>query len=53
MESTVNMFKHQIIASVESEEMLDKLETAINEAAALDNVLEERRRSKVDFRQPS
>lgn len=45
MESTVNMFKHQTISSIESEEMLETLETAINEATALDNVLEERRKS--------
>jgi hypothetical protein len=47
MESTVNMFKHQIISSVESEEMLEKLETAVNEAEALDSVLEDRRKSKL------
>lgn len=47
MESTVNMFKHQAISSIESEEMLEKLETAVNEAAALDSVLEERRKNKI------
>jgi hypothetical protein len=47
MESTVNMFKHQIMSSVESEDMLEKLETAVNEAEALDTVLEDRRRRKV------
>jgi hypothetical protein len=47
MESTVNMFKHQVMSSVESEDMLEKLETAVNEAEALDNVLEDRRRHKV------
>jgi hypothetical protein len=47
MESTVNMFKHQAISSVESEEMLEKLETAVNEAEALDNVLEDRRKNKL------
>lgn len=46
MESTVNMFKHQILSSVESEDMLEKLETAVNEATALDNVLEDRRKSR-------
>lgn len=46
MESTVNMFKHQIISSVQSEEMLEKLETAVNEAEALDTVLEDRRKNK-------
>lgn len=47
MESTVNMFKHQALSSVETEEMLEKLETAVNEAEALDNVLEERRKNKL------
>ena len=47
MESTVNMFKHQIISSIESEDMLEKLGTAVNEATALDNVLEERRRGRL------
>lgn len=47
MESTVNMFKHQILSSVENEDMLEQLETAVNEAEALDTVLEERRKSKL------
>lgn len=47
MESTVNMFKHQILSSVENEEMLEQLETAVNEAEALDTVLEDRRRNKL------
>ena len=47
MESTVNMFKHQIMSSVENEEMLEQLETAVNEAEALDAVLDDRRRNKL------
>ena len=47
MESTVNLFKHQIISSIENEEMLEQLETAVNEAEALDTVLEERRKNKL------
>ena len=47
MESTVNMFKHQIMSSIESEDMLEQLETAVNEAEALDAVLDERRRSRL------
>jgi hypothetical protein len=47
IESTVNMFKHQILSSIESDEMLEKLEKAVNEATALDNVLEDRRRNKI------
>jgi hypothetical protein len=46
MESMVNMFKQQILSSIESEDMLEKLETAVNEATALDNVLDERRKRK-------
>lgn len=48
MESTVNMFKHQIISSIESEDMLETLESAVNEAEALDNVLEERRKNRIN-----
>lgn len=47
IESMLNMFKHQIVSSIESEEMVEKLETAVNEATALDNVLQERRRNKI------
>jgi hypothetical protein len=49
IESTINMFKHQILTSLESGEMLEKLQTAVNEATALDNVLEDRRRSKLRY----
>ncbi|MCX8128938.1 MAG: hypothetical protein N3I35_02425 [Clostridia bacterium] len=49
MESTVNMFRHQIMSSIETAEMVEKLETAVNEATALDNVLEERRRNKINL----
>jgi len=47
MESTVNMFKHQIMSRIENEEMLEQLETAVNEAEALDAVLGERRRNRL------
>jgi hypothetical protein len=47
IESMINMFKHQIISSIESEEMVEKLETAVNEATALDSVLQERRRNQI------
>lgn len=49
IESTINMFKHQILTSLESGEMLEKLQTAVNEATALDNVLEDRRRNKIKY----
>ena len=47
MESAINMFKTQVISSIESEEMLEKLETAVNEATALDSVIEDRRRNRM------
>lgn len=47
IESMLSMFKHQIVSSIESEEMVEKLETAVNEATALDNVLQERRRNQI------
>jgi len=46
IKSTVNMFKHQIGHSMESQEMLEKIETAVNEATALGNVLEEREKMR-------
>jgi hypothetical protein len=47
IESMIGMFKHQIVSSIESEEMVEKLETAVNEATALDSVLQERRRNQI------
>jgi len=47
IESMIGMFKHQIISSIESEEMIEKLDTAVNEATALDSVLQERRRNQI------
>jgi hypothetical protein len=47
IESMLGMFKHQIVSSIESEEMVERLETAVNEATALDNVLQERRRNQI------
>jgi len=44
--STVNMFKHQIGHSLESEEMLEKIENTLNEAMALETVLDQRQRRK-------
>ncbi|MCX7841941.1 MAG: hypothetical protein N2489_02565 [Clostridia bacterium] len=49
MESTVSMFKHQVLSSIESQDMLDKLEAAVNEASALDSVLQERRRNRARY----
>lgn len=50
MESTVNMFRHQILSNIESEELLEKLETAVNEASAMDSVLQERRKDRTKMR---
>lgn len=47
MSSAVNMFKHQIMSSIESENILEQLQTVLNEAEALDNVLYERRKNRV------
>lgn len=47
IESMLSMFKHQIVSSIESEEMVEKLDTAVNEATALDSVLQERRRNQI------
>jgi hypothetical protein len=43
------MFKHQTISSIESEDLLEKLGTAVNEAIALDNVLDERRKGRMKY----
>jgi hypothetical protein len=50
MESTISMFKHQIIANIETEEMAERLETVVNEAVALDSVLDERQKSRARMR---
>ncbi|MDP4091897.1 MAG: hypothetical protein Q8920_00880 [Bacillota bacterium] len=46
MESMINLLKHQVISSIDSEEILEKLDTAVNEADALDSVLHERRKNR-------
>lgn len=46
IKSTVSMFKHQIGLSMESEEVLEKIENVVNEAVALENVLNERHKSR-------
>lgn len=47
MEGMVSMFRHQIMSSLETEDMLEKLETAVNEVSALDSVLQERRKNRM------
>ncbi len=46
LESMINMYKHRIISGVETEETVKEMENAVNEAMALDNALEEHRRSR-------
>lgn len=42
IKSTVSMFKHQVTHSLDSEEMLEKIENVVNEATALESVLDDR-----------
>lgn len=49
MSSTVNMFKHQIMSSIETEDMLEQLQSAVNEAEALDAVLDDRRKNRINL----
>lgn len=46
MESMVSIFKQQILSSLESEDMIERLETTVSEAEALDTVLDNRRRNR-------
>lgn len=48
IKSTVSMFKHQVGHSMESQEMLEKIENVVNEAAALENVLDERQKRRTN-----
>ncbi|MDQ2086051.1 hypothetical protein RBH29_06305 [Herbivorax sp. ANBcel31] len=47
IKSTVYMFKQQIGLRLESEDMLEKIESAVNEATALENVLDERNKKRI------
>jgi len=46
IKSTVSMFKHQIGMSMESEEIIEKIENTLNEATALESVLEKRQKKR-------
>ncbi len=48
IKSTVSMFKHQVGLSMESQEMLEKIESVVNEATALENVLDERQKRRTN-----
>jgi ArsR family metal-binding transcriptional regulator len=48
MESTIEMFKHQIISSENADEVLADIENAVNEATALDNVLSSDRKDRLN-----
>ncbi len=47
MESSIGMFKHQIISNIESSETLDRLDDVIDEAIAMDTVLESRKKNRI------
>lgn len=47
IKSTVSMLKHQINTGLDSEETLENIESALNEAVALENVLEERNKRRL------
>ncbi|HHV58827.1 MAG TPA: hypothetical protein GXX49_00740 [Clostridiaceae bacterium] len=47
MESSIGMFKHQIISNIESSETLNHLDDVIVEAMALDSVLESRKKNRL------
>ncbi|HHX17452.1 MAG TPA: hypothetical protein GX727_01165 [Clostridium sp.] len=49
IKSTVYMLKQQINLKIESEDMLDKIESAVNEAIALENVLDERNKRRIEI----
>lgn len=49
IKSTVYMLRQQINLKLESEELLEKIEGAVNEAVALENVLDERNKKKIKF----
>ncbi|NMB34272.1 MAG: hypothetical protein GX992_08645 [Clostridium sp.] len=46
IKSTVGMFRHQIGAELDSDEVLEDIENVLNEAMALDSVLNERRNER-------
>ncbi len=48
IKSTVSMFKHQVGLSMESQEMLEKIESVVNEATALESVLDERQKRRTN-----
>lgn len=47
IKSTVGMLKHQVNAGLDSEETLENIENALNEAVALENVLNERNKRRL------
>lgn len=47
IESTINAFKHRIISTDSSDPEVEEIENIINEATALDNVLNERRKVRL------
>lgn len=49
VESMIAAFKHQIVSSNMVNPAVEEIESIVNEAMALDNVLRERRRNKADL----
>lgn len=47
LESSIGMFKHQIISNIESTETLGRLDDVIDGAIALDSVLESRKNNRI------
>jgi hypothetical protein len=47
IESTINAFKHRIISTDSSDPEVQEIEDIINEATALDSVLNERRKIRL------
>jgi hypothetical protein len=47
MESTIRMFKHRMLTSDEEDGAFSEIEDIVNEATALDNVLNENRKSRL------
>lgn len=47
IESSINLFKQQMMSSLEQEDVSHKVESVVNEAIALDNVLTQRRKERI------
>jgi hypothetical protein len=50
MESTINMLKHQVVASIDNEEFFDRIDESVNEAEAIGSALEIHKKSKIKLK---